>query len=210
MQDHEAPHYSAGNFDLEANLSIGHMEIVGNAARTDYDLQKHAKASKTSFEIALPDGKKVMPHVVEPSLGVGRIFYTVLEKCFREGDREWSWFQFPPTVAPLEVAVFPLMKKDGLAELALDIHGELKDAGYLSYYDESGKIGKRYARANEIGIPYCITIDYDSIKEFSVTIRDRDSMEQIRIPIEDIEVAVGELMDGEAEFIEFIESEDEK
>ncbi len=207
MQDHEAPHYSAGNFDLEANLSIGHMEIIGNALRTDYDLQKHAKATNSAFEIVSPDGKKIVPHVCEPSLGVGRIFYTVLEKCYREDERGWSWFQFPPPIAPLEVAVFPLMKKDGLAELAQEIHNELKDAGYLSYYDESGKIGKRYARADEIGIPYCVTVDYDSLKEFSITIRDRDTMKQIKLPIEDLEIALGELMDEEAGFEEFTTGE---
>ncbi|MFW9852838.1 MAG: glycine--tRNA ligase [Candidatus Thorarchaeota archaeon] len=202
MLDHEAPHYSAGNYDLEVNLSIGHMEIVGNALRTDYDLQKHAKASKSSFEVVV-DGKKVTPHVAEPSLGVDRIFYTILEKCFREGDREWAWFQFPPVIAPLEVAVFPLMKKDGLAELAYELHNELKEAGYLSFYDESGKIGKRYARADEIGIPYCITVDYDSKKDYSVTIRDRDTMKQIRIPMEELDIALTELMDGDSDFEEF-------
>ena len=204
MQDHEAPHYSAGNFDLEANLSLGHMEIIGNALRTDYDLQKHAKASNTSFEIA-DEGRKIVPHVAEPSLGVDRILYTVLEKCYREDDRGWVWFQFPATIAPLEIAVFPLMKKDGLAELAYDIHNELKDAGYLSFYDVSGKIGKRYARADEIGIPFCVTIDYETKEELNVTVRDRDSMQQIRIPIEDLEVVLGELMDGEADFSEFEE-----
>ncbi|MEE9410550.1 MAG: glycine--tRNA ligase [Candidatus Heimdallarchaeota archaeon] len=204
MQDHEAPHYSIGNFDLEANLSIGHMEIVGNALRTDYDLMKHAKASKSSFEIVV-DNKKIVPHVAEPSLGVDRILYTVLEKCFREDERGWTWFQFPTIVAPLEVAVYPLMKKDGLAELAYEIHSELKDAGYLSFYDESGKIGKRYARADEIGIPYCITIDYETKDKYTVTIRDRDSMKQIRIPTEDLEVVLGELMEGESEFDEFSE-----
>ena len=201
MQDHEAPHYSAGNFDLEANLSIGHMEIVGNALRTDYDLMKHAKASKSSFEI-VADNKKIVPHVAEPSLGVDRILYTVLEKCYREDDRGWTWFQFPSIVAPLEVAVLPLMKKDGLAGLAYDLHDELKDAGYLSFYDESGKIGKRYARADEIGIPYCVTVDYESKEDYTVTIRDRDSMKQIRIPMEDLEIVLGELMEGETDFKE--------
>ncbi|MHA1397754.1 MAG: glycine--tRNA ligase [Candidatus Heimdallarchaeaceae archaeon] len=205
MRTHEAPHYSAGNFDLEVELSIGIMEIVGNALRTDYDLKKHAKAAKTSYEIVVEQGRKILPHVVEPSLGVGRILYSILEKCYRDDGRGWSWFQFPSVVAPLEVAVFPLMKKDGLAEIAYDIHEDLKDAGYLSFYDESGKIGKRYARADEIGIPYCITIDYETKKEDSVTIRDRDTMKQIRIPLEDLEVVLGELMEGDASFDEFEE-----
>ena len=202
MQDHEAPHYSAGNYDLEADLSIGHMEIIGNALRTDYDLQKHAKASGTNYEIVV-DNKKVVPHVAEPSMGIGRILYIILEKCYVEDDRGWTWFKFPSTIAPLEVAVFPLMKKDGLAEFAYDLHQDLKDAGYLSFYDVSGKIGKRYARADEIGIPYCVTVDYDSLKEGSVTLRDRDTMKQIRVPVEDLEVVIGELSEGEAEFEEF-------
>ena len=202
MQDHEAPHYSAGNYDLEVDLSIGHMEIIGNALRTDYDLQKHAKASGTSYEIVV-DNRKVVPHVAEPSLGVGRILYTILEKCYQDDGRGWTWFKFPSTIAPLEVAVFPLMKKDGLAEFAYDLHQDLKDAGYLSFYDVSGKIGKRYARADEIGIPYCVTVDYDSLKKGSVTVRDRDTMKQIRIPVEDLEVVIGELSEGEAKFEEF-------
>ena len=200
MLPHETPHYSGGNFDLEVNLSIGHKEIIGNAYRRDYDLKKHSKASNSSFAIAYSDGRKVLPHVVEPSLGVDRILYTVLEKCYREDDRGWSWFQFPSVIAPLEVAVFPLMKKDGLANLAYEVHRELKNSGYLSFYDESGKIGKRYARADEIGIPYCITIDYDTLKDSSLTIRDRDSMKQIRIPLENLDITLGELMDSEVEF----------
>lgn len=201
MMPHETPHYSDGNYDLEVKLSIGALEIIGNALRTNYDLKKHAKASKSSFEI-VSDNKKVLPYVVEPSMGVGRILYTILEKCYREGDRGWSWFQFPPVIAPLEVAVFPLMKKDGLKEYAYEVHAMLKDSGYLSFYDDSGKIGKRYARADEIGIPYCITIDYETLENDTVTIRDRDTMKQIRIPIEELDAVLGELMDLEVEFEE--------
>ncbi|MHA1684997.1 MAG: glycine--tRNA ligase [Candidatus Heimdallarchaeaceae archaeon] len=201
MMPHETPHYSGGNYDLEVKLSIGELEIIGNALRTDYDLKKHAKASKSAFEIVV-NNKKILPHVIEPSMGVGRIFYTILEKCYREGDRGWLWFQFPPVIAPLEVAVFPLMKKDGLKEYAYEIHQLLKDSGYLSFYDDSGKIGKRYARADEVGIPYCVTIDYETLENDTITIRDRDTMKQIRVPTEDLEAILSELMDTEVTFEE--------
>ncbi len=205
MLPSETPHYSGGNYDLEVDLSAGHVEVVGNAYRRDYDLLKHAKGSNSSFEVPTPNGK-VLPHVVEPSMGIGRILYTILELCYREDEgRDWSWFQFPSSIAPIEVAVFPLMKKDGLKEIAQDIHVELKDAGYLSFYDESGNIGRRYARSDEVGIPYCITIDYDTKEEETVTIRDRDSMNQIRIFVEDLEVILGDLMDGTVAFEELME-----
>ncbi|MHA1398919.1 MAG: glycine--tRNA ligase [Candidatus Heimdallarchaeaceae archaeon] len=207
MLPHETPHYSGGNLDLEVKLSIGEVEIIGNAYRTDYDLKKHEKASNSKFSIVC-NNKKVLPHVVEPSMGIGRILYSVLEHCYREDNsREWSWFQFPASIAPIEVAVYPLMKKDGLAEFAQDIHSDLKDAGFLSFYDESGKIGKRYARADEIGILYCITVDYDTLEDNTVTIRDRDSTEQVRVPVEELEDILDALMDDEIDFKALVEAE---
>ncbi|MHA1304371.1 MAG: His/Gly/Thr/Pro-type tRNA ligase C-terminal domain-containing protein, partial [Candidatus Heimdallarchaeaceae archaeon] len=186
---------------------IGEVEIIGNAYRTDYDLKKHEKASNSKFSIVC-NNKKVLPHVVEPSMGIGRILYSVLEHCYREDNsREWSWFQFPASIAPIEVAVYPLMKKDGLAEFAQDIHSDLKDAGFLSFYDESGKIGKRYARADEIGILYCITVDYDTLEDNTVTIRDRDSTEQVRVPVEELEDILDALMDDEIDFKALVEAE---
>ncbi len=209
MLPHETPHYSGGNVDLEVELSIGPVEIIGNAYRTDYDLKKHEKGSNSKYAI-VSNNKKVLPHVVEPSMGVGRILYSILESCYREDDsREWSWFQFPPGSAPIEVAVFPLMKKDGLAEMARDIHQDMQDLGFVSFYDESGKIGKRYARADEIGILYCITVDYQTLEDNTVTLRDRDSTKQARISLEEMDDIIDALLSEEIDFKDIIDEEND-
>ncbi len=197
MLPKETPHYSGGNFDLEVKLSIGWTEIVGNAFRQQHDLISHEKASKTKMGIQHTTGN-VIPFVVEPSIGVGRTLYCVLESCYREtDDRDWTWFQFPSTIAPYDVQVCPLMKKDGLQEKALEVFEELKSEGFETIFDNTGKIGKRYARADEIGTPYCVTIDYDTLQDDTVTIRDRDTMKQIRVPQEELPDAIVLLLTGE-------------
>jgi len=186
MLPKETPHYSGGNFDLEIELSIGWTEVVGNAFRQQYDLKTHENASGTKMAVQYTEGF-VLPYVIEPSIGVGRTLYCVLESCYRETkDRDWTWFQFPPSIAPLDVKVCPLMKKDGLYEKAQDIFQDLKTEGIDVTFDETGKIGKRYARADEIGIPYCVTIDYDTLEDETVTVRDRDTMDQIRVHLEEL------------------------
>ncbi|MEA2071643.1 MAG: glycine--tRNA ligase [Asgard group archaeon] len=186
MLPEETPFYSGGNYDLEVKLSIGWTEVVGNAFRQQHDLKTHQKASNTKMKIQHEQGS-VIPYVVEPSIGIERVIYCVLESCYRETeDRDWTWFQFPATIAPISVKVYPLMKKDGLAEKAHEVYLQLLDEGFEVDYDESGKIGKRYARADEIGTLYCITIDYDTLKDDTVTIRDRDTMEQIRVEIQEL------------------------
>jgi len=205
MLPKETPHYSGGNFDLEVKLSIGWTEIVGNAFRQQHDLTSHEKASNTKMGIQHTSGN-VIPYVVEPSIGVGRTLYCVLESCYREtDDREWTWFQFPSTISPYDVQVCPLMKKDGLDEKALEVFEELKAEGFETLYDNTGKIGKRYARSDEIGTPFCVTIDYDTLQDETVTIRDRDTMEQIRVPIEELSDALILLLSGEYEFKELEE-----
>jgi len=202
MLPKETPHYSGGNFDLEVKLSIGWTEVVGNAFRQQYDLKTHEKVSGTKMTVQHTNGN-VIPYVIEPSIGVGRTLYCILESCYRETkDREWTWFQFPSSIAPLDVKVCPLMKKDGLYEKAEDIFQELKTEGIDVTFDETGKIGKRYARADEIGIPYCVTIDYDTLKDETVTIRDRDTMEQIRVHSEDLATVLILLLSGEYVFAE--------
>ncbi|MBN1330861.1 MAG: glycine--tRNA ligase [Candidatus Heimdallarchaeota archaeon] len=186
MLPKETPHYSGGNFDLEVKLSIGWTEVVGNAFRQQHDLKSHEGFSGTKMATQYGNDN-IIPYVIEPSIGVGRTLYCILESCYRETeDREWTWFQFPPTVSPYDVQVCPLMKKDGLEERALEIFEDLKAEGMEVIFDSSGKIGKRYARADEIGIPYSVTIDYDTLNDDTVTIRDRDTMEQIRIACEDL------------------------
>jgi glycyl-tRNA synthetase len=202
MLPKETPHYSGGNFDLEVKLSIGWTEIVGNAYRQQHDLTSHEKFSKTKLNIQHTSGN-VIPHVVEPSIGVGRTLYCILESCYREtDDRDWTWFQFPSTISPYDVQVCPLMKKDGLNEKALEIFEELKTEGFETLFDNTGKIGKRYARSDEIGTPYCVTIDYDTLKDETMTIRDRDTMEQVRVHQEDLSDALVYLLSGEFEFKE--------
>ena len=202
MLPKETPHYSGGNFDLEVELSIGWTEIVGNAFRQQHDLTSHEKHSGTKMAVQHTTGN-VIPYVIEPSIGVGRTLYCVLESCYRETeDRDWTWFQFPPTISAYDVHVYPLMKKDGLEEKAEEIFEDLKGEGLEATFDTSGKIGKRYARADEIGTPYCVTIDYDTLKDDSVTIRDRDTMKQVRVAAEDLADVLILLLAGEYEFDE--------
>jgi glycyl-tRNA synthetase len=206
MSPEETAHYSGGNYDLEVDSDYGVIEIVGNAYRKDHDLQCHAKASKTKLRIE-HEGQMIVPHVVEPSLGLDRIFYTVLESCYRNDEsRTWTWFAFPPHIAPIEVAVFPLRKKpEELMESTIELYLDLKDLGLDVYYDASGNIGKRYARADEIGIPFCVTVDLESSKDNCVTIRDRDSTEQVRVLIEDLISILQMLIDSEITFTKFKE-----
>jgi glycyl-tRNA synthetase len=168
---------------LEIQFPFGIVECIGLAYRTDYDLLKHQEHSKTKMHID-QDGKKVIPHVIEPSMGVDRLIYASLLSSYQPTGREWTWFDFVNAIAPWEVVVVPLMKKDGLAEAAKQIFWELKDLGVDALYDQSGAIGRRYARADEIGIPLVITIDYDTLDDDTVTVRERNSMDQIRVQLD--------------------------
>ncbi|MEM2137532.1 MAG: glycine--tRNA ligase [Candidatus Anstonellaceae archaeon] len=194
MPKEETPHYSKGNIDLEVETSYGMIETVGVAYRTDYDLSSHAKLSGADLAVFVEEEKaKIVPHVVEPSLGVDRMFWCVLEHCFREKTpgKDWEWFDFPPAIAPYHAWIFPLMKKDGLDEKAREIEEGLREAGLSVYYQDSGSIGRRYARADEIGVPYCITVDYETLekggdKHDTVTVRFRNDGKQIRVKISEL------------------------
>ena len=184
----ELPHYSKGNVDLEVETSYGRIETIGNAYRTDFDLSQHQKISGKDMSVHF-NGRKLIPHVFEIAMGVDRLFYCVLEHCLREksAEKDWEWFDFPPMIAPYQVAIFPLMKKDGLAEKGEEITSLLREAGLDVFYSESGSIGRRYAKADEIGVPYAITIDYDTMKDGTVTIRYRNDGKQERIKITELE-----------------------
>ncbi|MEM5820956.1 MAG: glycine--tRNA ligase [Candidatus Aenigmatarchaeota archaeon] len=181
--EEETPFYSAGNFDLEYFFDeIGWKEIVGNAYRTNYDLSTHMKHSGENLEF-----EGIIPHVAEPSFGIDRIILAIFFDKLRE-DREWLWLDLPKEVAPYLVAVFPLVRnKEEIVNKAKEVYEFLKK--HLNedvIFDMSDSIGKLYARADEIGIPYCITIDYQTLQDNTVTIRDRNTKQQVRVKVEEI------------------------
>jgi len=150
-------------------------------------------------------GEEVTPHVIEPSYGIDRMIYAVLESAYDEelvDGEERKVLRFPPQVAPVQVAVFPLMTRDGLPEIAAGIGEQIRRKGILAEYDDSGAIGRRYRRQDEIGTPFAITVDYDSKEDATVTLRDRDSMRQVRIPIEGIAERMRGLVEGSISFSE--------
>ena len=172
--------YSKAAYDLEVDLSVGWLELVACNYRSDYDLERHSSVSGKDFTVD-DGGEKVLPHVFELSMGIDRSLYAVLETSLRsEGERRL--LALKPYVAPMKAGVFPLVSKDGLQEVALEVFRELQETLDV-FYDESGSIGRRYARADEVGVPYCITIDYDTLKDRTVTLRNRDDRAQERVLI---------------------------
>ena len=144
-------------------------------------------------------GERVIPHVIEPSHGLDRIFYTVLEHAYDYDEKEdYVVMHMAPAVAPIKVGVFPLMEKDGLDDMAKRIYESVHTHRVEAYYDGSGTIGRRYARMDEVGTPWCITVDYDSLQDGTVTIRDRDSKEQKRIPSADAARIIDDLLVGKS------------
>jgi glycyl-tRNA synthetase len=198
----ERPFYSRETWDFEVETSLGWVELVANNNRTDYDLKKHAEGSKQSLEYVHPDGKKLVPHVWEISIGLDRTFYAMLEHALREetkNEEKRVVLGIPAPLAPLTVAVFPLLSnKDELIKKAKDVYEALKC--YDAFYDASGSIGKRYARMDEIGCPWCVTIDFDSLQNEDVTLRERDTAAQKRVKIKDLRQLIYELYTGQKKF----------
>ncbi len=186
IEKEELPHYSRGNVDLEVKTSYGYIEVAGNAYRSDYDLSQHAKVSGNEISVVSGE-RKLVPHVVEASIGADRLLFSLLDNSVEEGkDRGWEWLRLNERLAPYLYSVFPLQKDGKLIEKAKEIHRILSEKGVPSYYSDSGSIGKRYARSDEIGIPYAITCDYDTLGDNSVTIRNRDDTKQTRKLISEI------------------------
>ena len=188
----EKAFYSDDTWDLEVELnSFGWVEMVGISDRTNYDLTQHAKFSKTDLSIRLENGEKIVPDVIEIAFGVDRPFFSLLDIAFfRRDDAKRTVLALPAKIAPMQIGLFPLLKKDGLPQKALEVKKEL-EKNYRVYYDASGSIGKRYSRLDSVGVPYCITVDHDSIKDNTVTIRERDSLKQVRVPIDELTQKLG-------------------
>lgn len=193
MREHakeELSFYSDSTSDIEYKYPFGWGELWGVASRTDYDLTQHETFSSEDLKYHDLDAKKkYLPYVVEPALGLNRLFLAVLCDAYEEEklekDEIRTVLRFGKRVSPMKVAIFPLMKKDGLDLKAKEIYSELRNHWYVDY-DDSGAIGKRYRRHDEIGTPYCITVDYDTMSDGTVTVRERDSMKQERIPVTEL------------------------
>ena len=192
LRDHspeELVFYSKATTDIEFAFPFGWGELWGIADRTDYDLSQHMEHSKQDLSYQDPEThEKYVPYVIEPSLGADRVVLAFLcnaydEEEIAEGDTR-TVLHLHPAIAPYKVAVLPLSKK--LSEKADEVYQKLSKK-FMCDYDEAGSIGKRYRREDEIGTPYCITVDFDTLEDEAVTIRDRDTMEQIRVKIDELE-----------------------
>lgn len=195
----ERAFYSLATFDFEVKTSLGWLELIANNYRVDYDLKGHMKHSGTNLEYVSDDGKKLIPHIWEVSAGVDRTMFAILENSLKEG-KEGLYLSLNPIIAPYQCAILPLVKKENFLELAKKIEKIFKDSWFDIIYDESGSIGRRYARNDEIGTPYCVTIDGDSIKKNDVTIRERDTTKQVRVKISKLNDVLRKLINKKIEF----------
>lgn len=201
FHDHvKLAHYANAAVDIEFNFPFGFKEVEGIHSRTDFDLSQHQKFSGKKLQYFDPEiNQNYVPYVVETSVGLDRLFLTVLCHAFEEQDLSTedkkdsrSVLHFHPALAPVKAAILPLTKKDGLPEKAREILNKLK-LDYNVQYDEKDSIGKRYRRQDAIGTPFCITVDYDTLQDNTVTVRHRDSMEQERVPIDQLEDMIQKL-----------------
>lgn len=193
VPEDDLAHYSKRTIDFEYNYpGKGYDELLGFAYRTDFDLKNHAQHSGEELSYLDPNtNERFVPHVLEPSFGLDRLVFAILAESFDRDElngEERIVMRFRPSVAPVKVAIFPLLKnKEQLQEKAREVYAALKREIPQIMFDDNGNIGKRYRRQDEIGTPYCVTIDFDTLDDDTVTVRDRDTGEQER-------VAVGELI----------------
>lgn len=186
--DKERSHYSKDTYDLDYNFSFGWKELWGVAYRTNYDLTQHQNLSGQSLEYTDPQtNEKFVPHVIEPAVGVNRLFLMVLTDAYWFDEaKNRTVLKLSPALAPYKVAVFPLVRnKPELMDQAKNIYQTLA-AKYHTQFDDRGNIGKRYLYQDEMGTPFCVTIDYQTLEDQTVTIRDRDTAEQIRIRVDQL------------------------
>jgi glycyl-tRNA synthetase len=187
--DWERAHYSTQGFDQEILLERwGWVEISGHNYRTDYDLRRHMEFSgidMRAFKESEAGGRRFIPHVVEPSFGSDRLVYVALEYAYAT-KKDRVLLGLRRDLAPIQIGVFPLVSKDGLPEKAKSVYQKLLAEGFTVEWDESGSIGRRYARADEVGTPLGLTVDYQTLDEDTVTLRDRDTWKQVRTEINEL------------------------
>ncbi|MDD2552383.1 MAG: glycine--tRNA ligase [Dysgonamonadaceae bacterium] len=192
FHDHEKmSHYANAATDIEYQMPFGFKEVEGIHSRTDFDLKQHEKFSGKKMQYFDPElNKSYIPYVVETSIGVDRMFLSVIAASYCEETLEKGEtrvvMKLPPALAPVKAAILPLVRKDGLPEKAREVMDELK-FNFTCQYDEKDSIGRRYRRQDAIGTPYCVTIDHQTLEDNTVTIRERDSMEQKRVTIDLVE-----------------------
>ena len=197
FHDHEKlAHYANAATDIEFDFPFGFKELEGIHSRTDFDLSQHQKFSGRKMQYFDPEtNESYIPYVIETSIGLDRTFLAVYSSCYceekLEDGEERVVLKLPAFLAPVKLAVLPLVKKDGLPEMAREIMKDLK-IDFNCQYDEKDSIGKRYRRQDAIGTPFCITIDHQSLEDNCVTIRYRDSMKQERIPVSELKAIVGD------------------
>jgi glycyl-tRNA synthetase len=193
-------HYSKRTVDLEYNYaSAGWSELEGIANRTDFDLKQHAAYSGENLEyFDQATGERYIPYIIEPAVGPDRIMLAFLVDAYTEEEvrgEERTVLKLHPRIAPIKAAVFPLSKKEPVSTIARELYDDLK-GDYRIFYDDSGSIGRRYRRQDEAGTPFCVTVDFDTIEDKKVTIRDRDTLEQERIPLQAVRDRLQELISG--------------
>ena len=198
----EKAFYADDAWDIEIKLrSFGWTEVCGVHDRTDYDLNKHSEFSKEKLEAIREDGSKFVPHILEIAFGTDRPLFALLDTFYEKKQKEEgkTMFKLPYNLAPIDLMVFPLVKDKNLIKIAKEIKKELEN-NFVAIYDEVASIGKRYLRAAEVGTPYCITVDFDSIKKKDITIRNRDSEKQIRVKIKDLKDVLNKLFNNDVKF----------
>jgi glycyl-tRNA synthetase len=195
----ELAHYAKAAFDIQYEFPFGWQEIEGIHNRTDFDLGRHQQYSGKKLEyFDAAANERYLPYIVETSAGADRVTLTVMVDAYREEQVEGETrvvLGFHPAVAPIKAAVLPLVKKDGMPEIADRLYHDLKRR-FPVFYDDSGAIGRRYRRMDEAGTPFCVTVDGETLAQSTVTVRHRDSMSQDRIGIDAVAAYVAERVSG--------------
>jgi len=193
LEDEAKAFYSKETWDFEVKTSVGWLELAACNYRTDFDISSHSKVSGVDLSV-VEDDEKFIPHVFEISMGLDRIFYAILENSLSEREGK-PVLKLPRNLTPLDIVVLPLVRKDGIDKKAREIYDMLKTK-FETKYDEKQSIGKRYVIYDQLGIPLAITVDYDTLNDETVTLRDRDSKKQIRVKIKKLQEIVTDFFSG--------------